>query len=74
MENIRIPINNTAEFLIGDIWVNVNIQFKSQTPLMNNNSKMMQNQLNNRLSVLAGEVSHDIREMIAKKLETNPKQ
>lgn len=69
MKTIRLEIPNTTDFIIGDIWVDVDIQLKPMIPYSQVPEQVSITHFNAELNVIAGELSVEIKKILSKKLE-----
>lgn len=70
MIKLRIPINQTFEVVIGDIYVNVNLSFKPMIPPTDAKTSMMLSEIESRLNLIGYKVAAQITNEIQKELES----
>jgi len=71
--NVKIPINNTVGFIIGDIFVNVDIQFRPMRVPYEILETISIDEFNHRLGGLAFEIKQKVQEVIENNLKEGEK-
>jgi len=57
--------------LIGDVHVEVKIEYRPMVPPSNTHEEVTLDMINSRLRYFSGEISHTVREMVNKAIESN---
>jgi hypothetical protein len=68
MNNIKIPIGNEANFLIGDIYISCQVSFLPMNYLSETKDKMLLQNFNSRLNQFGYELAAEISNRLKKEL------
>lgn len=67
--NIKIPVQNTVEIIIGDVTVECCVRFREERPAQSMEAQLVLGSFKAQLAILSGKFANEIAIKVAEELE-----
>ncbi|HMI79343.1 MAG TPA: hypothetical protein VK484_11150 [Ferruginibacter sp.] len=69
--NLRIPINNTVEIIVADLYVNIQCKLQPQIPVEKTEAKLALQQIEMKINQIFSEAVYKAKKELEKELQDN---